>query len=129
MDTWLKFKDKSSKKDLTKINISESICYGNYLIAKISWLTSQNKIKQKHIDKFFMQATEILQATVAQQGFKSNELGEIYAYIDNITNDLNKTTITSKEIGLMLGNLSELDGERYTFSELIGFVRSIAAKI
>ena len=130
MDNWYKFKDKSNKKiDLNKVDIASVICYGNYLIAEIAWLASQNKVKQKTINKFFNVATTVLQATVAQKGFKQNELAEIYTYIDNITKDLNGATITTKEIGLMLGNLSELEGEHYTFTELIGFVRSIAAKI
>ena len=129
MDSWYKFRNKKHKENLSKLSISSNICYGNYLIGKIAYDASKYKVKQSTIDKFFNTASKILQATVEQKGYENKELIEIYSYIDRVTNDVIKSTTTSQELGLMLGNLTELEEGKYTFTELIGFVRALASKI
>ena len=54
---------------------------------------------------------------------------DVYNYIDKITKDLMTNSTGAEDYALMLGNLSEFDDMKYTFTELIAFVRAIAAKI
>lgn len=128
MDTWHKFRNKDTRKKLTEVDVAKEICYGNFLMSEIAWLASQNKLRQWHIDKFFNQATLILQATIAQKGFNKETEG-IYEYIDQITKELIANSVSVSELGLMLGNLTELEDNHYTFTELIAFVRTLGAKI
>ena len=129
MDTWYKIRTEKIKEDLSKVKISEKICYGNYLIAEICWLACTNKLKQKNIDNFFKTASIVLQATLEQKGFNSSGLSDIYIYIDTIFRDIVNSETSLQELGLMLGNLTELDNAHYTFTELIAFVRAMATKI
>ena len=129
MDSWYKYKTTSFKIDLNKINISKQICYGNFLLSKILWKTIQNKPSQRLINKFFANASVVLQATVIQKGFNNKELSDIYVYIDNITKELLSSSNSAEDLALMLGNMSELEDMKYTFTELIAFVRAIAIKI
>ena len=129
MDTWYKFKNIKSKKDLTKINIAKQICYGNFLLGDIIWQTINNKKPQKLFNEFFENASIVLQATLAQKGFSDEELIEAYNYIDKTTKELMTNSTGAEDYALMLGNLSEFQDMKYTFTELISFVRAIAAKI
>ena len=130
MDNWFLYKNKQHKKDLKTLDIPKTICYGNMLLAQNMWLAANNKIKQKHINKFFDIASLVLQATMTQKGFSETELMAIHQHIERITKDLlYNATLTAEEIGLMLGNLSEIENGHYTFIELIGFMRAVASKI
>lgn len=129
MDTWYKFKNIKIKQDITQINISKQICYGHYLLSDIIWKTVNHKKPQKLFNKFFENASLVLQATLAQKGFDNKEMIDVYNYIDKITKDLMTNSTGAEDYSLMLGNLSEFDDMKYTFTELIAFVRAIAAKI
>lgn len=129
MDTWYKYKTFNFKKDLNKINISKQICYGNFLLASILWKTIKSKPSQSMFNKFFSNAAIVLQATVAQNGFNNKELIDVYNYIDKITKELIANSNSAEDYALMLGNISELEDMKYTFTELIAFVRAIATKI
>jgi hypothetical protein len=129
MDSWNKFKTKSHKENLTTVSIPKMICYGNYLCAEIMWLAVENKLKQKHVDKFFDVASLVLQATKAQSGLKDVELYEIHNYIEQIVKDIDETKTTFEDLAIMLGNLSEIENAKYTFTELIAFVRVLAKQI
>ena len=130
MDSWNKYKSKKfANIDLTKVNISKTICYANFLIADLAWKAANTKLKQKHIDKFFEQASLILQATIAQKGFENTEKQEVYNYIDTTTKTVSESLASLEEFGTMMGNFTEISEAHYTFTELIAFVRVLAAKI
>ena len=129
MDNWNKYKNKTYKQNLTTIQIPKLICYGNYLLSEILWLTVEGKLRQRHVDKFFENAAMLLQATRAQSSEQDLPLYEIHNYIDKIVKDVLDTKTTPEDLALMLGNLTEIDGANYTFTELIGFVRVLAAQI
>ena len=129
MDTWHKFRNKPIRKDLTKMNISELICQGNYLIAEIAWLATQNKLRQRHIDRFFDHANIVLQSTVAQNGYSNADIQGIYEYIDQITKEVMSSSVSLRDLGLMIGNLTELADNNYTFTELVAFMRVFGTKI
>ena len=129
MDTWYKYKNKHFKIDLNKINIAEQICYGNFLLAQILWKTIQRKQTRRIINKFFINASLVLQATEVQKGFSNTEIIEVYNYIDKITKELIANSNSAEDYALMLSNISEFEDMNYTFTELIAFVRAIAAKI
>lgn len=129
MDTWKKYKNKKHKQDLKSVKIADLICFGNFQIAKIAWLGSKNKIKQKHINNFFNTASLVLQATVAQKEYNTDKLIDIFTHIDVIVKDLLGTNTSLEDMSLMLGNLTELERANYTFVELIGFVRFLSTKI
>lgn len=129
MDTWNRYKTKSYSKDLRTVSVPKTICYGNYLLSEIAWLACNSKLKQKHINKFFDTASLVLQATKAQNGLEKVELYEIHNYIEKITKDIESTNTTMEDLGIMLGNISELQDAKYTFTELIAFVRVFAKQI
>lgn len=129
MDTWHKYKNIEFKNDLKQCSIEYEICYGNYLVHKIALKASQNKLPQRLINSFFKQAIKILQITIKTQNIKTTSLIEVYDYIDTITRDLRNSSTSLKELGLMIGNLSEIESAHYTFVELIAFVRILAEKI
>ena len=128
MDIWYKYKNKKFKIDLSTINIGERICYGNMLLYEIAWKILQHKKPKALIEKFFDNASIVLQATKAQSGF-NKESTDVYEYIDSITKELMTNSNGAEDYALMLGNLSEFEDMKYTFVELIGFVRAMAAKI
>ena len=129
MDTWYKYKTRENKINIKETNVSKLICYGNLLLAQIIWDTVNYKKTQKNIDKFFQNASVVLQATLAQKGFNNKELIDVYNYIDKITMELMNNSNSAQDYALMLGNISEFADMKYTFTELIAFVRVIAAKI
>lgn len=129
MDTWNKYKKKKFNTDLKNVSISKQICYGNFLLASIIWRIINNRSVKHLINKFFDNASLVLQATLVQKGFDNKDLYDIYAYIDGITKDLIDNVNSAEDYALMLGNISEFEDANYTFTELIAFVRAIAAKI
>lgn len=128
MDIWYKYKNKKFKVDLNAVNIGECICYGNMLLHELVWKIIQHKKPNALIEKFFDNASMVLQATSAQNGFKK-EATDVYEYIDSITKELMTSSNSAEDYAMMLGNLSEFEDMKYTFVELIGFVRAMAAKI
>ena len=128
MDTWYKYKSKKFKMNLKEINLSEYICYGNMLLHELVWKIVQHKNPQALIEKFFENASIVLQATVVQSGF-NNSNTDVYEYIDSTTKELMTNSNGAEDYALMLGNLSEFEDMKYTFVELISFVRAMAAKI
>ena len=127
MDTWNKYKDKSYKINLYNVDISKTICYGNYLISKIAYQAICNKVKQRTINSFFETASIVIHATVAQN--KVDNFEKSLEYIEEVTRSLMNSNNSSKELGLLIGNLTEYQDTHYTFIELIAFIRCIAAKI
>lgn len=128
MDTWYKYKNKKFKIDLSAVKISEKICYGNMLVHEIAWAIVCGKKPSKLFSRFFANASVVLQATIIQNGF-ADAGAEVYAYVDSTTNELLNDSNSAEDYALILGNLSEFDDMKYTFVELIGFVRAMAAKI
>ena len=129
MDSWHKFRGKNFRKELAKLDIAELICYGNFLMSEISWLAVQNRLRQGHIDRFLDHASLVIQATIAQKGYNTADSSGLYEYIDQVTKNLTESSVSVREIGLMLGNITEITDTTYTFIELIGFARAFGAKI
>ena len=129
MDTWYKYRAKQHKQDLNKVDVPKMVAYGNYLIHTIAWKAANNKCSQKLLNKFFDVASLVLQATLAQKSDATSIMGA-YEYIDQITKDLSNGYSTSaQELGLMIGNLSEIEDGHYTFTELIAFMRLMGTRI
>lgn len=128
MDTWYKYKNKKFKINLNEVNLSECICYGNMLLHQLVWKITQHKKPRALIDKFFNNASIVLQATIAQTALNSSNTN-VYEYIDSATKELMTNSNSAEDYALMLGNLSEFDDMKYTFVELVSFVRAMAAKI
>lgn len=129
MDTWNKYKNKQFKYDLDRINISEAICYGNFLINLIAWRVVRHKKIQKQVNKLFDVASLIFQATCKQQGLSAEKYKEMLSYIDNVMNNIVNNQNNCEEIAMLLGNLTEYTDTHYTFTERIAFVRFIANEI
>lgn len=129
MDTWNKYKNKQFKDNLDKINISEAICYGNFLINQIAWKVVRHKRAQKQINQLFETASLIFQATNKQKGFTAEKYRDLLGYIDNVFNSISANQNSKEEIAMLLGNLTEYTDTQYTFVERIAFVRFIASEI
>lgn len=127
MDKWFKYKKQIINYNIHKINISEAITYGNYLISKITFKIICNKKPKRLINKLFKISHIIIAATSAQKNDES--FNDAYNYIDDITNKLQNTDNSAKDLALLLGNLSEYTDTHYTFIEKVAFVRCIANKI
>lgn len=129
MDTWNKYKNKQFKFDLNRVNVSEAICYGNFLINTIAWKVIRHKKVQRYINKLFDVASLIFQATYKQKGYTYDKYKDMLSHIDNMLNSIIENQNSYEEIALMLGNLTEYTNVTYTFIERIAFVRFIANEI
>lgn len=128
MDTWHKYINKTFKYNLKNINIPQHICYGNFLAYKIAYQSIIKKPKQRLFNKFFENAAIVLQATL-QQTSEHNEFNEIKTYIDNLKIKFQDTHNSSTDLGLLLGNITECSDLKYTFVEIIAFIRCMASQI